>query len=81
MKNDIAAAPFLEGMSHRHVEILASCGRRTHFNEGKIIPREGDTANRFSLIEEGAVDLGAGFLPIDGEPPISAGLASAKWKD
>jgi len=170
LKNDIAAAPFLKGMSHRQVEILASCARRTHFNEGKTIFRQGETANCFYLIEEGVVDLvaatksgerkivagrigpgevlgwswlfppyewqftaraswktsaiffyatvlrehcetdpslgfelfkrmaaemvkrlqsarrrlldsGAGFLPIDGEPPINTGPASAKWKD
>ena len=49
--------PFLQGMSHRHVEILASCACRTRFNEGQTIFREGETANRFYLIEEGAVEL------------------------
>jgi hypothetical protein len=27
------------------------------------------------------VDFGAGFLPIDGEPPINTGPPSAKWED
>ncbi|PZR73017.1 MAG: Crp/Fnr family transcriptional regulator [Chthoniobacterales bacterium] len=57
LKDAIAAAPFLQGMSPRHVEILASCACRTHFNEGQVIFRQGETANRFYLIEEGAVEL------------------------
>ena len=57
LESGIAAAPFLQGMSYRHVEILASCACRTHFNEGQTIFRQGETANRFYLIEEGAVEL------------------------
>lgn len=71
LENDIAAAPFLKGMSQRHVEILASCARRTHFDEGQIIFRQGETANRFYLIEEGAVDLVAATK--SGERKIVAG--------
>lgn len=48
---------FLSRMSHRHVEIIASCARRTHLEEAKILFREGETVNRFYLIEKGGVDL------------------------
>ncbi|MGH7935678.1 MAG: cyclic nucleotide-binding domain-containing protein, partial [Chthoniobacterales bacterium] len=71
LENDIAAAPFLKGMSGRHLEILASCASRTHFHEGKIIFRQGETANRFYLIEEGAVDLVAATK--SGERRVVAG--------
>ncbi len=59
LKEAIAAAPFLQGMSPRHVEILASCACRTHFNGGQVIFHQGETANRFYLIEEGGIELEA----------------------
>ena len=71
LESGIAATPFLQGMSHRHVEILASCARRTQFNEGQIIFRQGETANRFYLIGEGAVELVAATK--SGERRVVAG--------
>ncbi len=71
LEGAIAAAPFLQGMSPRHVEILASCACRTHFNEGQVIFHQGETANRFYLIEEGAVQLEAATK--SGERRIVAG--------
>src|SRR5919107_1450813 len=59
LENDIAATPFLAGMSDGHIETLARCACRLHFEENKVIFRQGETANRFYLIEEGAVQLTA----------------------
>lgn len=53
----IAAAPFFQDTSPRHVEMLASCACRTHFDEGQVIFRQGETANRFYLLGEGPVEL------------------------
>jgi len=55
----IATNPFLLGMSDRHVRLLAGCANRIHFDEGHIIFRQGETANRFYLIEAGTVQLEA----------------------
>lgn len=59
LENDLAATPFLSGMSGRHIETLASCACRLHFAEGQTIFRQGETANRFYLIEDGTVELEA----------------------
>lgn len=49
----------LEIFSDRHVRLLAGCANRIHFDEGHIIFRKGETANRFYLIESGTVQLEA----------------------
>jgi CRP/FNR family cyclic AMP-dependent transcriptional regulator len=59
LKNEIAAAPFFQGMSVRHIEIVAACACRSHFIENQTILRQGETANRFYLIEDGMVELEA----------------------
>jgi CRP/FNR family transcriptional regulator, cyclic AMP receptor protein len=56
---DIAAHPFLAGISKEHVRLLADCAIRTQFDAGQVIFREGESANRFYLIEEGEVVLEA----------------------
>ena len=56
---DVAAHPFLLGMSEHHLRLLADCAIRTHFAGDQIIFREGETANRFYLIEHGQVVLEA----------------------
>ena len=71
LANDIAATSFLRGLSQRQIEILASCACRTHFDEGQIVFRQGETANRFYLIEEGGVVLVA--ATDSGERTIVAG--------
>lgn len=55
----VAAHPFLIGMSEHHLRLLADCAIQTHFDAGQIIFREGETANRFYLIEHGEVVLDA----------------------
>jgi CRP/FNR family transcriptional regulator, cyclic AMP receptor protein len=47
--------PFLEGMKPEHLEIMAACAMQTCFEERQSIFREGDSANRFYLIQEGRV--------------------------
>jgi CRP/FNR family cyclic AMP-dependent transcriptional regulator len=59
LANDIAPIPFLTGMKDRHIKVLAECACRTHFDEGQIIFHQGETANRFYLIEEGTIQLEA----------------------
>jgi len=59
LEDHVAATPFLAGMSARHIEILAACACRGHFRKNQIIFRQGETANRFYLIEDGMVELEA----------------------
>jgi len=72
LENDIAATPFLAGMSDSHIETLARCACRLHFDRDKVIFRQGETANRFYLVEEGTVQLTASIGPRDCE--IVAGV-------
>lgn len=54
---DVAAHPFLIGLNEHHVRLLADCAVRVVFETDQIIFREGETANRFYLIERGEVVL------------------------
>jgi CRP-like cAMP-binding protein len=53
----VAAHPFLIGMTQHHIQLLVDCAMQSHFEQGQIIFREGDTANRFYLIEQGEMVL------------------------
>ena len=57
LANDIAAFPFFKGMNDRHIRVLAGCACRIHIEKGTIIFHQGETANRFYLIEEGTIVL------------------------
>jgi len=57
LANDIAAIPFLKGMNDRHIEALAGWACRIHIEKGTIIFHQGETANRFYLIDEGTIQL------------------------
>ena len=59
---DIAAHPFLLGLSEHHVRLLADCATRVAFEAGHVIVREGETANRFLSIERGEVVLDTNTL-------------------
>jgi CRP/FNR family transcriptional regulator, cyclic AMP receptor protein len=72
LANDIAAIPFLKGMSARHITVLASCACRIHFDKGTVVFHQGETANRFYLIAEGTVELEAALET--GERRIVAGI-------
>lgn len=54
---DIASHPFLLGLSEHHVRLLADCAVRVSFAANQIIFREGETANRFYLLERGEIVL------------------------
>lgn len=62
---EVAAHPFLVGMSAHHIRLLADCAMRSHFKSGQVIFCEGEIANRFYLIERGKVALESSTL---GEP-------------
>jgi len=49
--------PFFNGLSEHHLRLLAEGTSPTHFPKGKFIFREGELANRFYLIRQGAVSL------------------------
>ena len=57
LETDVAAHPFLIGLSEHHIRLLADCAIRTHFEKDQTIFGEGETANRFYLIESGRVAL------------------------
>jgi CRP/FNR family cyclic AMP-dependent transcriptional regulator len=65
LEADVAAHSFLIGMSAHHIRLLADCAMRSHFEAAHVIFREGETANRFYLIEHGKVALESSTL---GEP-------------
>src|SRR3954447_9566070 len=57
LERAIAAHPFALGLSEHHVRLLADCAMQTRFDADQVIFREGETANRFYLIESGQVVL------------------------
>jgi CRP/FNR family transcriptional regulator, cyclic AMP receptor protein len=57
LEKDVAAHPFLIGLTETHVRLLADCAMHSHFRTQEVIFREGETANRFYLIESGKVVL------------------------
>jgi CRP/FNR family cyclic AMP-dependent transcriptional regulator len=62
LEADVAAHPFLIGMSEHHIRLLADCAMRSHFEAGQVIFRENEIANRFYLIERGKVALESSTL-------------------
>ena len=60
MATRVALHPFLAGMNRTQLALLTDCAMATHFKPGQIIFREGETANRFYLIETGKVVLESG---------------------
>ena len=60
LEKDIVAMPFFKGMNDRHIGVLASCACRIHIEKGTIIFHQGETANRFYLIQDGTIELEAG---------------------
>ena len=53
----IAQAPIFAGLSPRQLELVAGCGANEHAAAGAYLFREGEPAERFFLIREGAVAL------------------------
>jgi CRP/FNR family transcriptional regulator, cyclic AMP receptor protein len=75
LQKQIAATSFLCGMDNRHVKLIAECACRTQFDEGDVIFRQGDIANRFYLIERGSIQLEAALH--SGERQVVAGMIGA----
>jgi CRP/FNR family cyclic AMP-dependent transcriptional regulator len=65
LEAQVAAHPFLIGVGAHHIRLLADCAMRSHFEAGHVIFREGESANRFYLVEYGKVALESSTL---GEP-------------
>lgn len=49
--------PFLEGLSQQHVHALSALAIPVHYSAGETVFKEGDLADRFYLINEGAMLL------------------------
>jgi CRP/FNR family cyclic AMP-dependent transcriptional regulator len=75
LQKQIAATEFLSGLSDRQVKLIADCACHTQFGEGDLIFREGDTANRFYLIEQGTVQLEAALQ--SGQRQVVAGTVGS----
>jgi CRP-like cAMP-binding protein len=66
----IAQQRFFEGLSEYHLTLFTDAAREMHFAAGESIMEEGSPANRFYLIIEGKVVLGAeledrGIVPVE----------------
>ena len=57
MATRVALHPFLVGMNHKQLALLTDCAMVVQFKKGQVIFREGESANRFYLIETGKVIL------------------------
>lgn len=63
----VAAHPFLLALSEHQIRLLADCAMQTHFDAGQVIFRQGETANRFYLIQQGKVTLDSSA---NGDKPV-----------
>jgi CRP/FNR family transcriptional regulator, cyclic AMP receptor protein len=57
LEKEVAAHSFLIGLPESQVRLLVDCAMRARFRAGEVIFREGETANRFYLIDNGKVTL------------------------
>ncbi len=62
LEAQVAAHPFLIGMSEHHIRLLADCAMGSRFRAGEVIFGENEPANRFYLIERGRVALESSTL-------------------
>ena len=53
----ISGAPLFAGLAPSQVELIAGCARNEHVDGGTFLLREGEPADRFYLIRDGAVAL------------------------
>lgn len=68
--------PFLEGLTEEQLEVLAANVMPVEFTVGEIIFNEGESANRFYLIQEGEVALESAASD-DEEAPTVIGTIGA----
>ena len=57
----LGSHPFLENLTEDQLKILAANAMQVEFKEGEVIFNEGDSANRFYLIQDGEVILESNF--------------------
>jgi CRP-like cAMP-binding protein len=57
MATRVALHPFLAGMDRKDLALLTDCAMVVRFAPGQIVFREGESANRFYLIESGRIAL------------------------
>jgi CRP/FNR family cyclic AMP-dependent transcriptional regulator len=62
LEAQVAAHPFLIGISAHHIRLLADCAMGARFRAGEGIFGENEPANRFYLIERGRVALESSTL-------------------
>ena len=53
----LAGAPFFAGLPAGRIELIAGCGSNVQFEPGELIFREGEQADAFFLMRQGAVAL------------------------
>jgi CRP-like cAMP-binding protein len=53
----IGDVPVLAGMPETYVELIAGCARNVRFEPGDTVFREGDEANSFYALRDGAIAL------------------------
>jgi CRP-like cAMP-binding protein len=63
----VAAHPFVLGLSEHQMRLLSDCAMQTKFEPGHVIFRQGETANRFYLIDHGKIALDSSA---SGEQPV-----------
>ena len=57
VSREVAAHPFLAGMSPHHLEILGRYATKKQFEDGEMIFKSGEPAHGFFLIEKGTIAL------------------------
>lgn len=57
LQHILAEHPFFSGMEERLLQILAGCASNVRFDQGDVIFREGEEADKFYLIRNGRVAL------------------------
>jgi CRP-like cAMP-binding protein len=71
--DELAKLSFFNGLSAGHLAQIARYSKRTHFNEGEAMLRQGDLANRFYIITSGRVlveyNAGGNAVPIQDLAP------------
>jgi CRP-like cAMP-binding protein len=57
METIISEHPFFQGLSPKHMELLAGCAKNVRFNADQFIVREGTESNEFFVLTKGKVAL------------------------
>jgi CRP-like cAMP-binding protein len=57
MQRELVEQPFFTGLPQQFSALISGCASNAHYAAGEYLFREGEDANRFWLIREGAVAL------------------------